>query len=460
MKVLNYLQARERLSEGYSEEQIELILTVSGRAEKWLPIVAESVLAKESDPLALVESSGMGQSVMKAVPKEEWVYLVNPSLAASESWVITEGMIVAGETWSKPFAEWLVAQELGRELKLVAAKLSPDEAKVLRELWKRQEQVVEREELARAIWGESWTEQYSDWGLDAVIYRLRKKILSSWQIVTIKGRGYMLARSASPSRAVRQLVSQEETTLRIPFSIYPSEEYLSYMNDPGRKRKVYRDLLEALALSKIKLPNQSGGKILCVNSYSYDNVDSVVQWARHEKISDLKVFFVHYDPRALKMHNERILELGCASWMETVFDDMRESKVKDASMSLVINDFRLNFNQDHKQNQAMMRHIKRVLAPKGVALVSAVVDGRYENERYGINQEKAPLNKYNPGEFMAGENLVRRCWSVPYYEKLFAEAGFVEAQQFDVVEGREWVNSLDGVVSQWQGPFYRRWVLR
>ncbi|MFH1244063.1 MAG: hypothetical protein V1487_00605, partial [bacterium] len=239
-----------------------------------------------------------------------------------------------------------------------------------------------------------------------------------------------------------------------------SDEYLAYMNDQKRVRKVYRDLF--LAMQKEKITNFSNSQIniLCVNSYSYDNVDAVKAWIEKQGYKEVKVHFTHYDPRAVELHRERIRELKLEEHFSAWQDDLRESRIQSESMKIVINDFRLNFNQDDRQNRAMMKETWRVLQKGGVAWMSCVVDGRYENPRYGKDQEKAPQNVRHPGQFQADEHLIRRCWSVPYYRALFAKAGFAQVQEFDIEEGKRWGGgSATLTVDPWSGPYYRRWRL-
>jgi ubiquinone/menaquinone biosynthesis C-methylase UbiE len=146
--------------------------------------------------------------------------------------------------------------------------------------------------------------------------------------------------------------------------------------------------------------------------------------------------------------------------VESWHDDLRDSKLKDASFEIVINDFRLNFNQDDQQNLAMMKNTWRVLKPGGIAIISTVVDGKYENVRYGVDQEKAPINAKRPGQFQGDEHLVRRAWSVPYWRQLFGKVGFSKVQEFDIEEGKRWGAGLVSLsVDPWSGPFYRRWVI-
>lgn len=465
MKILTYVQARSEIVQEMSEEQVGRVLTISGRAREWMSVIAKMVSEPTRTVLVgrdMVEVSGMGREILRLVPREEWVYLVNPSLAPSESKVVRENVVVEGRLFSSALTEWLSAQEMGLIYKLSEQDFTQEEAKIMCLLWQKQECVCEREEIAEAMWEQAWSEKYSDWGIDAIMSRLRKKLSGNWQIVTIKGRGYMLASSLKPSKAPQVVLGRGELVEEIAGSIYPSDEYLKYMNDPKRVRKVYADLFKAIEKDQIlnlKFSN-SQIKILCVNSYSYDNVDSILAWVKANKWEGVRVYFAHYDPRAVEMHQERIKELGMESRVESHYDDLRESKMKGSMFDIVINDFRLNFNQNDQQNKTMMKNTWRVLKLGGIALISTVVDGRYENVRYGVDQEKAPINAGNPGVFQADEHLMRRCWSVPYWRQLFKKAGFEEIREFDVEEGKRWgAGSVTLSVDPWSGPFYRRWRL-
>lgn len=466
MEILTYVQARGEIKGELSEEQVGRVLTISGRAKEWIGRIEEMIRNNEQKNIEyrdveIVEQSGMGREILKQIPREEWVYLVNPSLATDDCLVVKERIVMNGKLFSASFGAWLAAQEIGLIYKITDKSLADEEAKIVRLLWQKQETVVEREEIASAVWGGEWAEKYSDWGIDALMHRVRAKLSGKWQLVTIKGRGYLLAVANKPTQAPKVAMSREERVHEIPGSIYPSDEYLKYMNDPKRVRKVYEDLFRAvereLDHSTIKLLNHlNNAKILCVNSYSYDNVDAVAKWN-----SAAKIYFVHYDPRAIEMHNERIKELGVADRVESIYDDLRESKLKDNSFDLVINDFRLNFNQNDQQNRAMMKNTWRVLVPGGIAIVSTVVDGKYENVRYGVDQEKAPINASRPGMFQGDEHLVRRAWSVPYYRQLWEKSGFKNVKEFDIEEGKRWgAGSVSLTVNPWSGPFYRRWVLK
>lgn len=261
--------------------------------------------------------------------------------------------------------------------------------------------------------------------------------------------------------ALERVLGKSELPVAIPGSIYPSDEYLKYMNDQRCVRKMYSDLFLAMEKDKLEIRKNEIRKVLCVNSYSYDNVDAIVKWVGAQKIAGAEITFTHYDPRMIELHQARIRELGVSEWVACLYDDLRESRLKSGSMDLIINDFRLNFNQNDAQNRAMMKHTYRVLKSGGVALMSTVVDGKYENVRYGVDQEKAPINANKPGTFQADEHLVRRCWSVPYYKQLWEKTGFGNAQEFDIEEGKRWGGkNATLTVDPWSGPYYRRWLVR
>lgn len=77
--------------------------------------------------------------------------------------------------------------------RLISQELTRNEELILRLLIKKKNKLVEREELAEAIWGKMWPEKYSDWAIDRLIFRLRQKLvyfgLDRQGIRVIKGKG-------------------------------------------------------------------------------------------------------------------------------------------------------------------------------------------------------------------------------------------------------------------------------
>jgi DNA-binding winged helix-turn-helix (wHTH) protein len=77
--------------------------------------------------------------------------------------------------------------------------LTPNEYKTIMLLFNKRGSLVERDELAHAIWGDVYLEKYSDWAIDKTISRIRKKLnalgFNKEMLRIIKGKGYKLIRS-------------------------------------------------------------------------------------------------------------------------------------------------------------------------------------------------------------------------------------------------------------------------
>jgi hypothetical protein len=77
----------------------------------------------------------------------------------------------------KPFTPLLVKYleklKESREFELI---LTPSEKSVLRLLESREGEVVLRDDIAKMIWVDTWTEKYSDWAIDSIISGIRKKL--------------------------------------------------------------------------------------------------------------------------------------------------------------------------------------------------------------------------------------------------------------------------------------------
>lgn len=78
-------------------------------------------------------------------------------------------------------------------------KLSFFEEKIYLLLTRKKGEVVDREDIAKVVWGEiDWEERYSDWAISQVMHRLReklKKIETAIVIKTVKGKGYLLRKN-------------------------------------------------------------------------------------------------------------------------------------------------------------------------------------------------------------------------------------------------------------------------
>lgn len=233
------------------------------------------------------------------------------------------------------------------------------------------------------------------------------------------------------------------------------------MNDTSNIRKTLLDLFKSTKKENIdqylkkSLIDMKEPMILVINSYSHDNVDAITSWLSNNDLHT-RVIFSHFDDRAIKIHQKRTFDLGLEH-IEAIYDDIRKTRLAPKSFDLVINDFRLNFNSNHEQNQEALYGIRRVLKSNGLVLISVVVDSRYESSQYGVDQEKAPINKSSPHIFMFKENLERYCFTVPYYKKLFIKSGFKIIKEFDVSEGKTWFNKEKFIPNH--EPTYRRFLL-
>lgn len=300
---------------------------------------------------------------------------------------------------------------------------------------KKSGKVVSRDEIAQTIWNQSWLQKYSDWRIDRLIYLLRGKIKDEFTITTVRNSGYVLVKNGILIPKLK--TNKVEGTL-------PTESYLEYMNNPKNKRKVLKDLFTAFKVTPLMHKN-----ILVINSYSYDNVDAVYDNVdtMAKNYDGCHVYFSNFDTRALKMHQDRIEKLRLSNFY-TEFDDIRNSIFKGSMFDLIINDFRLNFNTTDRQNVDALKNIYRISKPSAKILISVVIDPRYENKKYGDDQENAPTNKDKPWTFKAEENLTRFCFTVPYYKRLFEKSGFRVTKEFDIESGKKW------------NPPYRRFLLQ
>jgi len=328
--------------------------------------------------------------------------------------------------------------------------LTLSEEKALNLLLSQINKIVKRDDIAKALWGNLWLEKYSDYMIDKVVYQIRKKLIAPYKITTFRNRGIIFSKSETiPFKIIRSTptIKSEGT--------HPHDEYLKYMNDTSNIRKTLVDLFKSIKKENIRL-NIKNPMILVINSYSHDNVDAISTWLLNNKLQ-ARVIFSHLDDRAIKIHQKRIFDLGLEH-IETIYDDIRKTRLTPNSFDFVINDFRLNFNHNDEQNQEAMYGVNKILKSDGITLISVVVDSRYESSRYGVDQEKAPINARSPHVFRFKENLERYCFTVPYYKKLFIKSGFKILKEFDVAEGKTWFTKEKFIPNH--EPTFRRFLLQ
>jgi len=77
----------------------------------------------------------------------------------------------------------------------IKSNLSGNEALVYEYLINNLGEVVSKEDIAYVLWKDEWEDKFSEWAIDKLISRIRKKIKDvegAKEIKTIKGKGYTL----------------------------------------------------------------------------------------------------------------------------------------------------------------------------------------------------------------------------------------------------------------------------
>lgn len=83
--------------------------------------------------------------------------------------------------------------------KTVEEKFTRQEYSILN-MFLKNDKLYSRDDIGAVLWGKDSYERYSDWAIDQLISKLRKKLLSLGtkdKVVTVRGKGYKLLRSAS-----------------------------------------------------------------------------------------------------------------------------------------------------------------------------------------------------------------------------------------------------------------------
>jgi DNA-binding response OmpR family regulator len=73
------------------------------------------------------------------------------------------------------------------------------EYSVLTELLRTPDSLITRDDIGKILWGKEMYEKYSDWALDQLISKLRKKLSGldiRGRLITIRGKGYKFLRNA------------------------------------------------------------------------------------------------------------------------------------------------------------------------------------------------------------------------------------------------------------------------
>lgn len=78
----------------------------------------------------------------------------------------------------------------------ITKQFSPSQQKIMILLLKAKGKIVNRDRIAKELWGKNYLEKYSDWAIDQLISKLRKKLLRLWinpgALVSKKKKGVFL----------------------------------------------------------------------------------------------------------------------------------------------------------------------------------------------------------------------------------------------------------------------------
>ncbi|MGI5825863.1 MAG: winged helix-turn-helix domain-containing protein [Patescibacteria group bacterium] len=173
----------------------EAILRMSRQTE--VEIILEDIWESCSDE----EKKSLSQLVNNSLQKNSNIPY---SLRRNKILQLKEGQVLP---FSPLFANFISKKQVKRQIAFnensgqilvdgspVTKEITFCEQQFLKAFLESPNKVITRDMLAEAIWGEDSYEKYSDWAIDRLTYRLRKK-LEQWDICpssiqTVKGRGY------------------------------------------------------------------------------------------------------------------------------------------------------------------------------------------------------------------------------------------------------------------------------
>ncbi len=122
----------------------------------------------------------------------------NLILGKSDTYLENVGVTVAGEPFTKLFGYYLQQKRYKNQLignPAFGDLLTPMEAQIYKMLTSYKGELVTKDDVAIAIWGDKWVENYNIAALDKHVSNLRKKLLQagkSEKIQTLRNQGYIL----------------------------------------------------------------------------------------------------------------------------------------------------------------------------------------------------------------------------------------------------------------------------
>lgn len=200
-RVSKYLQGRR---------EIEEVMKLSGG---YLPIIRRRLEVENLEGDVVIESvfTTLWECLGERSQKDLLDGVRGVKTVKWSEYLLGTGMVAwGGEMFSALWKEWLKKklglagwrlEEKNGKLWLngsvaVEDQLSFQEVTVLRRLWEKIGQQVTRSEVAEVLWGKEAEEKYSDWAIDQVISKIRRKtgdVGEKRMIQTTKGVGFVLS---------------------------------------------------------------------------------------------------------------------------------------------------------------------------------------------------------------------------------------------------------------------------
>jgi hypothetical protein len=183
--------------------------------------------------------------------------------------------------------------------------------------------------------------------------------------------------------------------------------------------------------------------VLVEGSAFTQNIDIIDKALSVRNNPDDKVILIDISPKSTQDHLQRTRSLPTKDKYSITQGDMNNIPLESGSADLVINDCAINFNSDVTQNTRTISEIKRVMKPnQSICLISAVVPKRYDDSKYGLDQELLPEEEINqPQKFYPltfsepSTEISRLCWPSPHYKSQFENVGLTFSE-FDVARGK------------------------
>lgn len=167
-----------------------IIEGLSDESKQWL-------ISRDGEPTQFIEESGL--FVLSKKDDDQWVSyspLFERFIKGEAEGVKSANGFNSADTFSKQDKSSGRIDKPLKNTRDIKPYLTGQEIIILTLLESEEGKVVEKEDIAKAVWGEDWASEYSQWALDKMISRLRKKLEKhnfKKVLKTVRGRGIVLA---------------------------------------------------------------------------------------------------------------------------------------------------------------------------------------------------------------------------------------------------------------------------